>query len=69
MSDKAKQSSNGDGSKTQVHGYQEGIWYPRQPQTPEEFSQLLDNPDKGAQFQSAPPPEKLNPHLFPDRLP
>lgn len=52
-----------------VSGFQEGVAYPVMPETPEEFSQLLDNPDKPPQNQSAPAPENLNPHLFPERLP
>jgi hypothetical protein len=48
----------------QVSGFQEGLAYPILPETPEEFAQLLDNPDKPAENQSAPSPEQLNPHLF-----
>jgi hypothetical protein len=47
-----------------VSGFQEGVAYPSIPQTPQDFQQLLENPDKPAENQSAPPPEKLNPHLF-----
>ena len=47
-----------------VAGFQEGINYPLMPQTPEDFRSLLDNPDKPAENQSAPSPEKLNPHLY-----
>lgn len=47
-----------------VSGFQEGTAYPSVPQTPQDFRQLLENPDKPAENQSAPSPEKLNPHLF-----
>jgi len=47
-----------------VSGFQEGVAYPTMPVTPEDFSQLLPNPDKPAENQSAPSPEQLNPHLF-----
>jgi hypothetical protein len=47
-----------------VSGFQEGVHYPAMPRTPEQFAQLLENPDKPAENQSAPSPEKLNPHLF-----
>ena len=47
-----------------VSGFQEGIAYPPIPITPEDFRQLLANPDKRAENQSAPSPEQLNPHLF-----
>jgi len=40
------------------------VAYPTMPVTPEDFSQLLPNPDKPAENQSAPSPEQLNPHLF-----
>lgn len=49
---------------TDVSGFQEGVVYPSLPQTPDEFQQLLDNPELPPEFQSAPAPEKLNPHLF-----
>jgi hypothetical protein len=48
----------------QVSGFQEGVAYPPIPQTEEDFAQLLINAYKPAQFQSAPPQEQLNPHLF-----
>lgn len=51
----------------QVFGYQEGAYWPKQPSTPAEFAALLNNPDLPAQFQAAPSPEQLNPHLFPKR--
>lgn len=54
---------------SQVSGFQEGTHYPTMPRTPEQFRQLLDNPEKPAEYQAAPAPEKLNPHLFPERLP
>ena len=47
-----------------VSGFQEGVEYPVMPQTPDEFSALLENPDLPPENQSAPSPEKLNPHLF-----
>lgn len=47
-----------------VSGFQEGVAYPPIPITPEDFRQLLANPDKRAENQSAPSPEQLNPHLF-----
>jgi hypothetical protein len=49
---------------TTVSGFQQGISYPVMPRTPEQFAQLLENPDKPAENQSAPAPEKLNPHIF-----
>jgi len=47
-----------------VSGFQQGLEYPKVPVTPDDFAELLENPDKPAQFQSAPSPEQLNPHLF-----
>lgn len=58
-----------DDAVGEVSGFQTGLEYPRVPQTREEFRQLLDNPDKPAENQSAPPMDQLNPHLFPTRLP
>lgn len=67
--DKAPDAQNVPDPKATVSGYQEGIHYPTMPRTPEQFAELLDNPDMDAHLQSAPTPEKLNPHLFPNRLP
>jgi hypothetical protein len=47
-----------------VSGFQEGVAYPPIPITPQDFRELLANPDKPAENQSAPAPEQLNPHLF-----
>lgn len=47
-----------------VSGFQQGLAYPPVPQTPADFKQLLHNPDLPPENQSAPSPEKLNPHIF-----
>lgn len=47
-----------------VSGFQEGKAYPKEPRTPDDFAELLDNPELPAENQAAPSPEKLNPHLF-----
>jgi hypothetical protein len=52
-----------------VSGFQQGIAYPMMPRTPDQFATLLENPDLPAANQSAPSPEKLNPHIYPVRLP
>ena len=52
------------GENGQVSGFQEGTAYPPVPVTPEDFANLLPNPEKPAENQSAPSPEQLNPHLF-----
>jgi len=49
---------------TQVSGFQEGVAYPLMPQTNQEFQRLLENPERPPQYQAAPSPESLNPHLF-----
>lgn len=64
MTDKQPAGDKSD-PRIQVHGFQEGAWYPKQPLTPDDFANLLDNPKLPAQHQSAPSPEQLNPHLFP----
>jgi hypothetical protein len=48
----------------QVSGFQQGTAYPEIPITPDDFQQLLENPELPAENQSAPSPEQLNPHLF-----
>lgn len=55
--------------KTSVSGFQQGDEYPVLPKTDDDFAQLLDNPELPPENQSAPSMEKLNPHLFPTRLP
>jgi hypothetical protein len=52
-----------------VYGPQNPPPYPDIPRTREDFQQLLENPELPAESQSAPSQEKLNPHLFPVRLP
>ncbi len=62
--DKQPAADPTDPRGTQVHGFQEGAKFARMPRTPADFANLLDNPDKPAQHQSAPSPEQLNPQLF-----
>jgi hypothetical protein len=57
------------GGTSTVTGFQQGVAYPTMPKTPAQFAQLLENPSLPAENQSAPSPEKLNPHIFPTRLP
>jgi hypothetical protein len=71
MADRAKKTDEQAVAEehTLVSGFQEGVHYPTMPRTPRQFAQLLENPDMPAENQAAPAPEKLNPHLFPNRLP
>lgn len=48
-----------------VFGPQEAPVVPNIPFTREDFAELLLNPERDPQRQSAPPQELLNPHLFP----
>ena len=45
-------------------GFREGDDYPVMPVTAEDYKNLLENPDKRVENQSAPAQELLNPHLF-----
>ncbi len=65
---KRKKAAADSPPKAAVSGYQEGVKHPRVQVTPQDFANLLDNPEKPAESQSAPSPEQLNPHLFPERL-
>lgn len=51
-----------------LYGPQGGVEYPLLPQTKEDFQEMLPNPELPPERQSAPTQEKLNPHLFPNRL-
>jgi len=53
-----------DEEDTVVSGFQQGVAYPPLPKTRDDFQQLLENPKLPAENQSAPSPEKLNPHIF-----
>lgn len=64
MTDNRRRYKKEEATTGQVSGFQEGRHYPSVPTTPDQFQQLLENPDVAPENQSAPAPEKLNPHLF-----
>ena len=57
-----------DAGVASVSGFQEAPAYPDLPETREEMTRLLENPDLPAEYQAAPDQEVLNAHLFPERL-